>query len=101
VKAGGKQGNRLVDVSDFIGNRLEMEDSKTVPVGSPVERTKPSVPIGCHTQPSEPIGDKNRITSMALKRAVCASPGKDRGEVVRVWWAENREVWERSLVSGC
>jgi hypothetical protein len=40
-------------------------------------------------QPGQPIGDKNRITSMALKRDVCAGVGKDRGEVVRVWWTYN------------
>jgi hypothetical protein len=38
-----------------------MEDSKSVPTGSPVGRNEPPVPIGSHTQPSEPIGDKNRI----------------------------------------
>jgi hypothetical protein len=49
-----------------------MEDSKSVPVGSSVGQNEPPAPIGCHTQPSEPIGDKNRVISMALKRAVCA-----------------------------
>jgi hypothetical protein len=44
--------------------------SKSVPVGSPVGQNEPPVPIGSHTQPSEPIGDKNRITSMTIKRAV-------------------------------
>jgi hypothetical protein len=39
---------------------------------------------------SEPAGDKNRITSMALKRAGYAGLGKGRGDVVRVLWAENR-----------
>jgi hypothetical protein len=29
------------------------------------------------------MGDKNRIRSVALKRAVCAGPGKEK-EVVRV-----------------
>jgi hypothetical protein len=33
-----------------------------VEVGS-VICNEPAVPAGCHTQPSEPIGDKNRITS--------------------------------------
>jgi hypothetical protein len=54
-----------------------MEDSKSVLVGSPVRQNEPSVPIGPRTQPSEPIGDKNRITSMALKRAVYAGLGRE------------------------
>jgi hypothetical protein len=37
---------------------------------------------------------------MALKRGDCAGVGKDRGEVVRVWWAEKRGIWERSRVLG-
>jgi hypothetical protein len=40
-----------------------MENSKSVPVGSPVGQNEPPVPIGSQTQPSEPIGDKNRITN--------------------------------------
>jgi hypothetical protein len=77
-----------------------MEDSMSVSVGSPVGQNEPPVSIESPTQPSEPIGDKNRITSRALKRAACADLGKDRGEVVRVWWAENRGVWERIRVPG-
>jgi hypothetical protein len=56
-----------------------MEDSKSVPVGSPVAQNEPPVPIGCHTQPSEPIGH-NRITSLALKRSGFAGLGKYKGE---------------------
>jgi hypothetical protein len=55
---------------DYTGRRKGMEDRKSVLIGSPVEQKEPPVPIGSHTQPSEPIGDKNRITSLALKRAV-------------------------------
>jgi hypothetical protein len=65
-----------------------MED-KSVPVGSPVGQNEPPVLIGSHTQPSEPIGNKNRITSMALEKAVCVGLEKDRAEVVRLLWAEN------------
>jgi hypothetical protein len=54
-----------------------MEDSKSVPVGSPVGQNEPPVPIGSHIQPSEPIRDKNRITRMALKRAGGAGVGKE------------------------
>jgi hypothetical protein len=42
-----------------------MEDRKSVPIGSPIEQNEPSTPTGCHTQLSEPIGNKNRITSSA------------------------------------
>jgi hypothetical protein len=59
-----------------------MEDSESGPIGSPVGQNEPPVPIGSQTQPSEPIGDKNRITSLALKRAVCAGIGNDGGEAV-------------------
>jgi hypothetical protein len=63
-----------------IGNRREMEDSKSVPVGSPVAQNEPPVPIGCQTQQNEPIGDKNRTISTALNRAGFAGLGKNRGE---------------------
>jgi hypothetical protein len=74
--------------------------SKSVPVGAPVGQDEPPVPIGSQTKPSEPTRDKNNITYRALKRAVCAGLGKDRGVVVRVWWADNRVVWEGSSVPG-
>jgi hypothetical protein len=35
-----------------------MEDSKAVPVGLLVGQNETLVPIGSHTHPSEPIGDK-------------------------------------------
>jgi hypothetical protein len=57
----------FAEISDYI-RRTEVGDSKSVPVGSPVGQKEPPVPIGSHAQPSEPIGDKNRIISMALKR---------------------------------
>jgi hypothetical protein len=34
MKAGGKQSNRLAGISDYVGSRMEMEDSKSVPIGS-------------------------------------------------------------------
>jgi hypothetical protein len=34
MKADGKQGNRLTEISDYIGNRREMKDRKLVPVSS-------------------------------------------------------------------
>jgi hypothetical protein len=73
--------------------RTSVKYSKSVPVGSPVGQNEPPVPNGSHTQPSEPIGDKNRVCSL------CASLGKDSGEVVRLWWAENRGMWVRSSVN--
>jgi hypothetical protein len=76
MKVGGKQSNRLVEISDYIGNRREMEDSKSVPVGLPVGQNEPPLSIGCHTQSSEPIREKNRITNRALKSATCAGLGK-------------------------
>jgi hypothetical protein len=61
--------------SDYIGNTREMENSKSVPIGSPVARNEPPVSIGSQTQPSEPLRDKNWITSMALKKAICVGLG--------------------------
>jgi hypothetical protein len=55
-----------------------MEDANSIPVGSPVGQNEPPVPIGSHTQPSEPIGDRNRIASLAVKKAVFAGLGKYR-----------------------
>jgi hypothetical protein len=68
--------------SKWQAEQSEMEN-KSVLVGSPVAQNEPPAPIGSHTQPSEPIGDENRIASLALNRAVCAGLGKYRGEVVR------------------
>jgi hypothetical protein len=100
VKVSGKQSNRLAEISDSIPNRRDIQDSKSVPTSSPVGQNEPSVPIGSHTQPSEPRGDKNRIINMAAKRAVCAGLGKERGEAVRLLWAKNREIWERNREHG-
>jgi hypothetical protein len=50
----------FAEISDYTGNRREMEDNKSVAVGSPVAQNEPPVPIGSHTQPSEPIGDKKQ-----------------------------------------
>jgi hypothetical protein len=61
VKAGGKQNNQLAKISDYVGNRKEMEDRKSIPVGSPAGQNEMPVRIGCQKQQSEPIGDENRI----------------------------------------
>jgi hypothetical protein len=52
-----------------VANRREMQTRKSVPFGSPVRQNEPPVPIGYPTQPREAIGDKTRITSVALGRA--------------------------------
>jgi hypothetical protein len=68
-----------------VGGKLKT----TSPVGSPIGHNAPPLPIGSHTQPSEPIGDKNRITCLALKSVGFAGLGKNLGEAVRLWWVEN------------
>jgi hypothetical protein len=45
----------------------KQEDSKSVPVVSPAEQNETPVPSGCPTQPSKPIGDKNRVTRIMCK----------------------------------
>jgi hypothetical protein len=80
VKARGKHGNQLAEISGYIGKRREIEGSKSVPAGSSVEQNDPPVLIGSHTQLSEPVGDKDTITSLAQERAFCASLGKDRAK---------------------
>jgi hypothetical protein len=61
-----------------VWGRCLIEDETTSHVSFGCEAT------GSHIQPSEPIEKKKRITSRALKRAVYAGLGKDRGEVIRV-----------------
>jgi hypothetical protein len=56
-----------------------MENRKSFAIDSPVRQNEPPVPIGCHIQPSEPIGEKNWITNLVLKTAGFAGIGKDRG----------------------
>jgi hypothetical protein len=58
VKVGGKQSKRFAEISDYVGKRREVKDSKSIPIGSPVAQNKPPVPIGSQTQPSEAIGHK-------------------------------------------
>jgi hypothetical protein len=55
-----------------------MKDSESVPIGSPVGLIKPPVAIGPPIKSSEPIGDKNRLTTMALRISCCAGLGKER-----------------------
>jgi hypothetical protein len=43
--AGGIQSNQLAEVSDFIGNSRKMEETKTIPVGSPVVQNERPVSI--------------------------------------------------------
>jgi hypothetical protein len=61
MKAGGRKSNRLAEISEYIGNRRKPEDSKSVPIGSPLEQNEPTDPIGSKMKHIEPIGDKNRI----------------------------------------
>jgi hypothetical protein len=63
MKASDKQSNWLAEILDRVGNKRELEDSKSVPVGLPVGQNEPPVPIGCHTQPGEQTGGKNRMTN--------------------------------------
>jgi hypothetical protein len=81
LKAGDKQSNRLIEISVDVGIRREMEDSKSVPFSLLVGKNEPPVRIGSHTQPIEPIGEKNRITRMALERAGYASLRKEGKEL--------------------
>jgi hypothetical protein len=62
-----------------------MRKSNSVSIGSSVEQNETQVPIGPHTQPREPVGDKNRVTNMALTTDGCAGLEKNRREAVRVW----------------
>jgi hypothetical protein len=38
LEAGGKQSNRLAEISVYVGNRRKMEDRKSVPFG--MQRSK-------------------------------------------------------------
>jgi hypothetical protein len=70
-----------------------MEEGPKLPL-APHGYDEPPVPIGCQTQPSEPVGDKNRVSILALKRAVFAGLGEHKGEVGR----EPRTSGEQSYV---
>jgi hypothetical protein len=48
VKSANNQNNWLTEISDYIGNRKEMKDSKLVPVASLAGQNEPPVPIGSH-----------------------------------------------------
>jgi hypothetical protein len=39
MKAGSKQSNWLAKILDSMENRMEREDSKSIPVGSPQNKT--------------------------------------------------------------
>jgi hypothetical protein len=49
MKAGVNQKNWLAKISYYIANRKEMEDSKSIPMGSPIGQNKLPVPIGSQT----------------------------------------------------
>jgi hypothetical protein len=50
VKTSGKQSHRLADFSDYTGNRREMSDIESVPVGAPAGKNELPVPIGSLSQ---------------------------------------------------
>jgi hypothetical protein len=63
-------------MSDYIGNRREMQDSKSFPFGSPIGQNEPT---GVQEQLAsshfpynrcQSLGNKTMITSVALKSAV-------------------------------
>lgn len=71
-----------------------MEDSKLVPVASLAGQNEPSVPIGSHkTEWTNRRQEQNN--HWPLKGQLCWCR-RGRGEVIRVWWADNRGAWERS-----
>lgn len=78
-----------------MGNRREMEDTKSVPVGSHVAQNEPPIPSGPQTQPSEPVGD--RITREGLKGLVVLVHENTR-EVAMVWWTGNRLTSQISVL---
>jgi hypothetical protein len=76
-----------------------MEDSETVPAGSPVEQNEPPVSVGSHTQQSEPIGDKNRINSMDLKKGRLCWSRRGQGRSCKgVLGRQPRSLGEKSCV---
>jgi hypothetical protein len=75
-----KAANRAVGLPKYRiiwETRGRLKTAKSLPADSPVGRNEPPVSIGCHTHLSEPIGDENRIASVALRKAVFAGLGKD------------------------
>jgi hypothetical protein len=69
IPADCKHSNLLVEISNCVGNRREnRKTAKSVPSDSPVGQNEALGSIGCHTQPSEPIGEKNTITCPVLQK---------------------------------
>jgi hypothetical protein len=84
-EADSKQSNGLAEILNYMESRWEMQASKLIPIVSPVGQNKLPFPIVSPTQLNDPIGDKNRITSMVFKKAGCADLGKDKEDMVRAW----------------
>jgi hypothetical protein len=85
-------------MSDFIGNRREMQGSNSVPVGLSVGQNEPPTTGGCHTQQSEPIRNKNRINSMALKKGRLCWYRRRQGRICKgVLGKEPRSVEEKCV----
>jgi hypothetical protein len=65
--SGSKNKLRKIPAWKQGEGKQEMKNENSVPVGSPAGQNEPAIPIGSQTQLSEPRGDKNRITKVALK----------------------------------
>jgi hypothetical protein len=81
-----------LEILYYIGNRKEIEEWTSVPIGSPWDRMKP---LCCHAPTEQTNRRQEQEFMMALKRGCFAGLGKS----VRVCWAGNRCVRERGQVS--
>jgi hypothetical protein len=55
------QTSWFVEMLDYVGNRREVLDSKSVLVDLPIGRNELSIPIGSPPQQGEPIGDRKQF----------------------------------------
>jgi hypothetical protein len=63
---------------DYVGNRREMEERNSVSIGSPIVQNE--------TASTHWLSAAEQ-TSKRQDQDIRMALGKDRGKVVRVWWA--------------
>jgi hypothetical protein len=76
-----------------------MEDSNSVLAGLLAQQNNSLYPLALTNNLTKPKGKKDRIASIAFNMANCPGLGK-RQEIVRMWQAGKRGVWDRNHICG-
>jgi hypothetical protein len=96
MKSDSKQSNCLAAISDSIGDRTEMEEWNSVSIGLPVRQNGTS--RLSHSDQANQQRQEQEVRT-TLKMCGFAGLGKKKGKRVRVWWAGNQGIREKSRVS--